>query len=111
MQQMLVNVRELRAETAASPGSQNSPPKIDILNELSLAMPTALDIRISQLVAGRERLQISGTTGSFEAVNQAKTALEKRAVFKKLTIVSANMDQGAGRVRYKLTADYNIPES
>lgn len=107
LQQMIVKLRESRGEAAALTGGHAGPPKIDLLNALSRAMPPDLDIHLSQLVAGEEQLQLSGTTDTFEAVNQAKRALEKQTLFQKLTIVSANMDPTTERVRFKLSADYH----
>jgi Tfp pilus assembly protein PilN len=79
--------------------------QIDVLDTISKALPSSLDIHISQLVSGAERVQLSGTTDNFEAVNEAKELLEKTTFFDKITIVSASMDQNAGRVRFKLAVD------
>jgi general secretion pathway protein L len=105
--QMVVKLREARGEASTLTGGPAGPNKIDLLNELSRAMPPHLDIHLSQLVAGEEQLQLSGTTDTFEAVNQAKSSLEKQTLFAKLTIVSANMDPTTERVRFKLSADYH----
>jgi general secretion pathway protein L len=111
LQQMIVKLRESRGEASVLTGGHAGPRKVDLLNELSRAMPPQLDIHLSQLVAGEEQLQLSGTTDTFEAVNQAKSSLEKQALFQKLTIVSANMDPTTERVRFKLRADYTLPSS
>ena len=104
LQQMIVKLREARADNLASPrGAQAT--KIDILRAISQSLPPRLDIHVVQLVAGAERVQINGTTGTFEAVNEAKGHLEKSGFFDTITIVSANMDQRAGRVRFRLSAD------
>ena len=104
LQQMIVNLREARADDlAAHPGAQVR--QIDILQTISQSLPPRLDIHVSQLVAGRERVQISGTTGTFEAVNEARGHLEKTGFFDNITIISANMDQRVGRVRFRLSAD------
>jgi type II secretion system protein L len=109
MQQMVVNLRRTRGQASGYAGHHSIYRKIDILNEVSRALPTGLDIQLSQLVAGRDQLQLTGTTDTFEAVNQAKTMLEKKAMFQTLTIVSANMDPATERVRFKLSADYQTP--
>ena len=104
LKQMHINLREARAnEPASRLGAQEK--KIDILHALSRSLPPQLDIHVSQLVAGMERVQISGTTGTFEAVNEAKEHLEKAALFGEITILSANMDPRAGRVRFRLSAE------
>jgi len=101
---MIVNLREMRShELTASSGLQVA--QIDILDTISKALPDSLDIHVSQLVSGAEHVQLSGSTGNFEAVNKAKELLEKTTFFDKITIVSANMDQNAGRVRFKLAVD------
>jgi hypothetical protein len=97
-------VREVRAKDfSSSRGLQVA--QIDILNTISTALPDTLDIHVSQLVSGVDRVQITGTTATFEAVNQAKELLEGTAYFGDITIVSANMDQNASRVRFKLAID------
>ncbi len=104
LQQMIVRLREARAHALASPhGAQAT--KIDILQAISQALPPGLDIHVAQLVAGTERVQINGTTGTFEAVNEAKGYLDQSGFFDTITIVSANMDQRVGRVRFRLSAD------
>jgi hypothetical protein len=104
LQQMIVNMRDMRAQDQTLSGSRHAL-QINILDTLSKALPQTLDIHVSQLVAGLERVQLSGTTGSFEAINEAKEHLEKTAFFGDITIVSASMDQNAGRVRFKLNID------
>jgi len=104
LQQMIVKLREVRSQDfGLSRGLQVT--QIDILNAISTALPDTLDIHVSQLVSGVERVQLSGTTDTFEAVNQAKELLERTDFFGGITIVSANMDQNAGRVRFKLALD------
>lgn len=108
LQQMIVKLRETRADEMASPHG-DQPAKIDVLLAISQALPPELDIHVSQLVAGTERVQISGTTGTFEAVNEAQGHLKKTGIFHKINIISANMDQRASRVRFKLTAALQGP--
>jgi hypothetical protein len=104
LQQMIVKLREARADEMASPRG-DQPAKIDVLRAISQSLPPSLDIHVSQLVVGTEDVQISGTTGTFEAVNEAQGHLKKTGVLYKINIISANMDQKTGRVRFKLTAD------
>lgn len=104
VQQMIVKLREMQAPGLASSNGPQAA-QIDVLHTISKALPPKLDIHIVQLVSGTERVQISGTTGTFEAVNEAHGFLEKTGFFDKITIVAASMDQKAGRVRFKLAAD------
>ena len=104
LQQMIVNLRQMRPHTLGAL-SDHRILQIDILAEISKALPKALDFHISQFVSSQERVQLNGTTGSFEAVNQAKEILDKITFFDNVTIVSANMDPNAGRVRFKLAID------
>lgn len=104
VQQMIIKLREMHGyDLVSTSGPQAA--QIDILNTISRALPPKLDIHVSQLVSGPERVQISGTTATFETVNAANEFLEKADLFTKITIVSANMDQKANRVRFKLAAD------
>lgn len=106
LQQMKVKLRQARSQASGLAGDGRGPRKIDLLNDVSRAIPAALDIQLSQLVAGPEQMQLTGTTDTFEAVNTVKTILEKQSVFNALTIVSANMDPATERVRFKLSAVY-----
>lgn len=102
--QMIVKLRAAREDDlAAHRGVQVR--QIDILQAISQSLPPKLDIHVSQLVAGTERVQISGTTGTFEAVNEARGHLEQTGIFDNITIISANMDQRVGRVRFRISAD------
>jgi type II secretion system protein L len=109
LQQMKVKLRQARNEASGLAGDGRGLHKIDLLNTVSRAIPDQLDIQLSQLVAGPEQMQLTGTTDTFEAVNTVKNLLEKQTVFDELTIVSANMDPTAERVRFKLSAVYKTP--
>jgi type II secretion system protein L len=104
LQQMIVKLREARSDDLTSPRGARAT-QIDTLRAISQSLPPTLDIHVTQLVAGAESVQINGTTGTFEAVNEAKGHLEKSGFFDMITIISANMDQRTSRVRFKLSAD------
>ena len=104
LQQMIVNLRQMRTHEFGSMSGLRIA-QIDILAAISKALPESIDIHVSQYVSGAQRVQLNGTTDTFEAVNQAKELLEKTDFFDKITIVSANMDPSAGRVRFKLAID------
>jgi len=104
LQQMIVNLKQMRThELGTMSGLRTF--QIDILAEISKTLPEALDFHVSQFISSPERVQLNGTTDSFEAVNQAKEMLDKINFFANVTIVSANMDPNAGRVRFKLAID------
>ena len=104
LQQMIVNLGQMRTYELGSPSGLRVL-QTDILAEISKALPQSLDFHVSQFVSSPDRVQLNGTTDTFEAVNQAKELLDKADLFDNVTIVAANMDSNAGRVRFKLAID------
>jgi general secretion pathway protein L len=108
LQQMFVKLKEARAQELTARGGPRLL-QIDLLNAISVALPPTLDIHVSQLVSSTERVQLSGTAGTFEAVNEANELLAQTHLFDKITIVAATMDQKTNRVRFKMAADLSGP--
>ena len=101
---MIVNLGQMRTYELGSLSGLHVL-QTDILAEISKALPQSLDFHVSQFVSSPDRVQLNGTTDTFEAVNQAKELLDKADLFDNVTIVAANMDSNAGRVRFKLAID------
>lgn len=100
--QLTVEIEALKKQAHAAAFNENYLPAVDMLYHLSRAVPDALDVHLSNLVAGDQSILVSGTTDSFNAVNEMKSQLEKNPLFKIVKINSATMDQGGKRVRFKI---------
>lgn len=100
--QLTVEIEALKKQAHAAAFNENYLPAIDMLYHLSRAVPDALEVHLSNLVAGDQSILVSGTTDSFNAVNEMKSQLEKNPLFKIVKINSATMDQGGKRVRFKI---------
>lgn len=100
--QMQITVNELKEKASGPREMTRTLPAIDMLYALSQQIPDQIDVRINKLVAGDQSVLISGTTDSFNSVNDMKSRLEKNSLFKIVKINSANMDRFGKRVRFKI---------
>ena len=79
--------------------------RIDILNSISEKLPQSITINLNRLVIQPENVLISGTTDTFNSVDDIKGRLEQIQHFKKVTISSANMDRSGNEIRFMLKAE------
>ncbi len=63
---------------------------IDVLYELSARIPSDMNTQLSRLLFNHGQVTISGTTDSFNTVDRVKNALETSAIFKTVTINTAD---------------------
>jgi Tfp pilus assembly protein PilN len=99
---------ELKAQKSSTPFIEPSDTNIrtiDLLNELSRAIPNQIEAKFTKLVFSAGSVLISGNTDTFNAVDDMKNSLEKSEIFKTVTISSANMDRSGKRVDFKLKID------
>lgn len=78
---------------------------IDVLLQVSQLIPDSIDVILTQMTMGGGAVTISGETGDFNSVDDIKSRVEKGALFKTVTIASANMDKSGKKVRFKLKID------
>jgi type II secretory pathway component PulL len=78
---------------------------IDMLNEISVLIPNDLDVKITKLVYGAGSVLITGSTKTFNTVDDMKNRLETSSLFKGVTIASANLNREGDRVDFKLKID------
>ena len=100
--QLQVEIEELKKKTFATADTSSYLPAIDILFHLSQDIPDSLDVKFTKLVMGDQSILISGSTDSFNSVNEMKGRLEKNTLFKIVKINSADMEQTEKRVRFKI---------
>jgi len=78
---------------------------IDILNNISEKIPESITVNLTRLVIQPENVLISGTTDTFNSVDDIKSHLEQIQHFEKVTISSANMDRSGNEVRFMLKVE------
>ncbi|MDX9786031.1 MAG: type II secretion system protein GspL [Desulfobacterales bacterium] len=100
--QLTMEIEAIKKKALTPEISHHYLPAIDMLLYLSREIPETLDVHFTSLVAGDQSLLISGTTDSFNAVNEMTQKIEKNPVFKSIKINSANMDPNGNRVRFKI---------
>jgi len=75
---------------------------VDVLKQISDAIPKETEVLFTRLVLGGDVLTLSGETAAFNIVDDIKNRLEKAELFKAVTIASANMEKSGKKVRFKL---------
>lgn len=79
---------------------------IDILNSISEKIPETITVNFTRLVIQPENLLISGTTDTFNSVDDIKGRLEQIQYFQKVTISSANIDRSGNEVQFMLKVEF-----
>ena len=103
-QQMQANLQELRKSAAGGDAGARFR-SIDVLKNISEAIPGEIAVVFDRMVVGPETILISGTTAAFNVVDEIKGHLEQLSGFKKVTISSANTDRSGKDVNFQLKVD------
>ncbi len=102
LHQMRVALQEAQ-QSALGPGSGAGDARsIDILNELSRRTPPAIDVILDRMVIGEDSTLISGSTDTFNAVDEIQNGLSGGELFKKVTISSTNKERTGNRIEFKM---------
>jgi len=105
LQQMQIKLKEARknavTQTAAGPHLR----RIDILNAISQSIPQSTTVDVTRMVISTETVLISGTTDTFNSVQDIKSNLEQVDIFKKVTISSTSKDRSGKTIRFQLNLD------
>lgn len=75
---------------------------IDLLSEISKALPSSLDIILSRFVRTENNLLISGSADQFKTIDKMKNYFKNIELFKEVDINSASMDKVDKRVKFNL---------
>jgi type II secretion system protein L len=102
LHQMRLKLEESRNSDLYPQVSERPVDAIDILNDISRLIPSQIDVALNSIIIGSDSILISGNTGTFNAVDDMKSRLEKAEAFKAVSISSANMNKAGNRVRFKL---------
>jgi general secretion pathway protein L len=101
-QQMQIKVQEVRKNTVSQTATTSQIISIDILNNISKSISESITVDIARMVISPDNVLISGTTDTFEAVDDIKSKLEQIDAFKKVTISSTNKDRSGKEVRFQM---------
>ena len=101
-QQMQIKVQEVKKNAVFQTTTTSQMTNIDILNNISKSISESIKVDIGRMVISPGNVIISGTTDTFEAVDDIKSKLEQIDAFKKVTISSTNKDRSGKEVRFQM---------
>lgn len=105
VQQMQVELKQMKEKAVYSGGTGNNTLNIDILNDISRLIPDNLNVVLTRFVRGDNAVLVAGVTDTFNAVDDIKGRLATSKFLNNITISSANMDKTINRVRFNIKAD------
>jgi type II secretory pathway component PulL len=101
-QQMQIKVQEVKKSAVSQAATTSQIISIDILNHISKSISESITVDITRMVMSPDNVLISGTTDTFEAVDDIKSKLEQIEAFKKVTISSTNKNRSGKEVRFQM---------
>jgi type II secretion system protein L len=103
--EMQAKMRETKKNAVFQAETGSHIRSIDILNSISEKIPNNIKVDFTRLVIQPENVLISGTTDTFNSVDDIKSRLEQIQYFEKVTISSANIDRSGNEVRFMLKVE------
>ena len=100
--QMQIKVKEAQNNSVFQAATTSQILSIDILNHISRSISDSITVDISRMVISPDNVIITGTTDTFEAVDEIKNKLEQIDSFKKVTISSSSKDRTGKEVRFQM---------
>jgi type II secretory pathway component PulL len=107
VQQLKVEIREHKKDMLGGASPESEIKILDILAEISVQIPTSLNIHIRRMVVDDNGILLRGLTDTFKAVDNVKNFLEKSEYFTKATINSANLARRDTGIRFELRLELN----
>jgi Tfp pilus assembly protein PilN len=104
--QMHVKVKEAQKNAVLQVETKPHTRSVDILNAISKSIPETIVVDIARMVISTDSVLISGTTDTFNSVDDIKGKLEQIESFKKVTISSANTDRSGKEVRFQIKVEF-----
>ncbi len=102
VQQMRVEINEIKTSAVSVPGMGGDQKVLDLLKDISERIPSSLDVQLNSMVVDPDTVRISGETDTFNTVDSIKNDLEPSSYFNQVTISSANLDRSGKRVQFEL---------
>jgi type II secretory pathway component PulL len=106
LQQMRVNIEDVRKVSLNPTGAQGNMLTIDILNQISKNIPDDIDVKFTRTVIGENNVVINGDSDTFNSVDTIKNRLEQSKAFKTVTIVSTTKEDSSNRIKFRLKIGY-----
>ncbi len=100
--QMQIEVQEVKKKGAFQTATTSQILSIDILDNISKSISESIAVDITRMVISPDNVIITGTTDTFEAVDDIKSRLEQIDAFKKVTINSSNKDRSGKEIRFQM---------
>ncbi|MEJ2099499.1 MAG: type II secretion system protein GspL [Desulfobacterales bacterium] len=105
-QEMRARMRETNRNAVLQAETGPHIRSIDILDSISEKIPETITVNFTRLVIQPENVLISGTTDTFNSVDDIKSRLEQIQHFQKVTISSANIDRSGNEVQFMLKVEF-----
>ncbi len=102
LKQMRIEIEKEKKSTLFTGKTETNIRVIDIFNDISKLIPKETDVKFSKLVIGGGNVLVSGSTGTFNLVDDMKNRLEQVEMVTAVIITSANLDRSGNRVDFKL---------
>jgi len=102
VQQLQVEIREMRVGALGDAALESDMKMLDLLAEISVRIPSSLNVHVQRLVADRNTILLRGVTDTFNSVDAMKKVLEKSTYFGNVTINSANLAARSSDIRFEL---------
>jgi general secretion pathway protein L len=102
VQQLRVRISEEKTKKGLLSGSAGETRIMDLLRDISIFIPDAMDFKIDTIVFDPDMIQINGDTDNFNTVDSIKNGLQKSSYFGSVDISSAKLDSSGTRVEFKL---------
>ena len=103
--EMQVKVQEIKKNAVIQTATTPQILAIDIINNISKSISESITVDITRMVVSQDSVMITGTTDTFEGVNDIKSKLEQIDAFKKVTISSTNKDRSGKEVRFQMKVE------
>ena len=102
VQQMQVKINEIKKSTFSNPGLGEGFKVIDLLRDISIRIPEALDVKVVSMIIDPETMMLKGETDTFNTVDSIKKRLEESECFRAVNISSANLNRSRKRVQFEI---------
>ena len=100
--QLKVKMEQVRNSGGLPADVRQYVPRIDILDAISRAIPSAISATFNRMLIADDAVMISGSTGAFNAVDEIKSRLEALEMIGSVTITSANIEKADNTVQFRL---------
>jgi general secretion pathway protein L len=102
VQQAKVKISELKQSGLSNPEGYSKQTVLDLLRDISERIPKSVDVHVTRMVVDSDSVRITGTTDTFNTVDNLKSGLETSPYFGAVSISSENLDRTGKRVQFEL---------